>query len=373
MIMIEQSACRGQERIVFIWPIMGSLPFAWSEMTFSVRSGKSGCVENRRSRMVCLRTGPGKGSLVQALEIYSAITWSAFCYRVNYFGSICKVPFRAKSTSQVSDDFPVCTCFPWCFDGFADPLYSPCSVGKCSVLFSPACCRKYYICELGGFCQENILDNKKIKVFKAMSHMGCIRIGNHWILSHNVKSFNISFSCCLHHFHYSQTRLSRDLCIVPESFHLFPDCCVSHFLVSSYNVRQTAHVTGSLDIVLSTKGIDTCTWTSDHTAKHSQVSQCPYVVSTRSVLGYSHCVIDCGIRSISIGFCSFLDEFCRNSRNSGNLFRCVRSASSILRGSQTISFVPFLACSLNQEPITGWVSVLFEPITKRTSASFIDL
>ena len=64
-------------------------------------------------------------------------------------------------------------------------------------------------------------------------------------------------------------------------------------MIGRKNIGQTAHVAGSLDVVLAAERIDPAAGFSGISTKHGQVGQGLDVIHTGSVLGNSHGVKDC--------------------------------------------------------------------------------
>src|SRR5690554_5040978 len=77
---------------------------------------------------------------------------------------------------------------------FANPLYSPFSIGESTFFFGKTCRGKYHIGKLSCLVGENILHNEELNFLQHFFYKMQIRIGNHGVFAHNIEETNIPFS-----------------------------------------------------------------------------------------------------------------------------------------------------------------------------------
>ena len=100
-----------------------------------------------------------------------------------------------------------------------------------------------------------------------------IRIRHQWIFTDNIHGLYFTIICHGHHFGHGQPDFVRQPGNPPGRFHSFPDRLIGNRLVSRKNIGQSAHVTGALHVVLTTKRIHTTAGNPEIAAQHRQIGQ----------------------------------------------------------------------------------------------------
>ena len=151
-----------------------------------------------------------------------------------------------------------------------------------------------------------------------------IRIAHNRILSHDPHGINGAVNHCLSHFSGSQARLGWQR-TSPQFFKPEPGLIIINTLIPRQKHRRTCHITGALDIILAAQRIQAGTGLPEITGHKRKIGQAFNIVSSRGMLGYTHCIIDSGPFSGSIDFCRLFDI---RSRHPGDLFSPFRSTFS---------------------------------------------
>ena len=100
-----------------------------------------------------------------------------------------------------------------------------------------------------------------------------IRIGYQWIFTDDIKGFEGAVVGRRYHLGGRQAGLVGKLVHIPGLLHALARCGINDFLISGIHIRQPAHVTGALDVVLTAQRIDTTARDAQVAAKHGQVGQ----------------------------------------------------------------------------------------------------
>ncbi len=135
------------------------------------------------------------------------------------------------------------------------PLNPSFSIGKGSILLSKGGSRKYQIGKLCRFSEEYILNHQEVRLLQSFLNMFCVRIGYHWVLTHDIQEFNPSVFGSLEHLRNGQARFGGEF-NPPSLFKLFDDFRIVYLLIAWKVSGQCPHVTGTLDIILPPQGVD---------------------------------------------------------------------------------------------------------------------
>ena len=177
--------------------------------------------------------------------------------------------FVAQSLGKFDSDFPVSQSrHRW--HGLAHPRDTSLSVGEGAVFFQERRTRQKHMGVFGGFIQENVLHHDAFHGGQSGCHMLRIGIGLHDVFALAVQTQEGTVHGRVKHIGNAQTRLWTDA-DAPSALKQAARGGVRNVAIAWQLVREAAHVTRTLHIVLTTQGVHTHAFTSHHATGHGQV------------------------------------------------------------------------------------------------------
>ncbi len=154
-----------------------------------------------------------------------------------------------------------------------------------------------------------------------------VRIGEHRVLAHDVHAFQFAgvIDQDVHHDGdlVAGLWLADAVREAPGVGKLLVDALISDLLVTGEDVWETAHVTGALDIVLTTERVHAGTGLAQVAGEHLDVRDRPDVVHADGVLGDAHRVEDGPGPDRAEPLCSGLEVLNRDARDLRDVLKAV--------------------------------------------------
>ena len=265
-------------------------------------------VQNGGTGMVSGGAGPLEAAFFQTLIAHTAVRRRhSGHFGKDFLGSMEGV-LIAQRGHHVGENLKVRLAFAQTRNGLADPLDPAFGVGEGAILFGEGAAGQDYICQCGGFRQENVLDHQEFAVFQGVFHMVQVGIGHHGILTHDIQAPYAASFHGVHDFSNGQAGFTGEG-NTPGLFKLFPGSVVEDLLIGGEIGGQTAHVTGTLDIVLTAQGVDTAAVLADLAAQQCQVGGAHDTLGAGGVLSDTHGIVDTGFVCLGVQAGSLLQLF----------------------------------------------------------------
>ncbi len=119
-----------------------------------------------------------------------------------------------------------------------------------------------------------------------------VGIAHHRVLTHDIESLDLAIDGGVQDLHNGQANITGKGSHTPGVGKLLPRLRDRHRLIGGENIGQTAHIAGSLNVILSTKRIDSTRLDAHIPAQHGQVGDALHPVRPVDVLGHAHGVDD---------------------------------------------------------------------------------
>ena len=119
----------------------------------------------------------------------------------------------------------------------------------------------------GGFVQENVLHNDAFHRRQSRCYVLRVRVGLHNVFALAIQTKERTVHGCIKHIGDAQAGFGAE-CDAPCAFKQCACGGVRDMAVAGQLVWEAAHVASTLHIVLTTQGVHTHTFASDHAASH---------------------------------------------------------------------------------------------------------
>lgn len=150
-----------------------------------------------------------------------------------------------------------------------------------------------------------------------------IRVREHRVLAEHEDRSNLPRTSSFHHLRDGQPDLLREALYSPRRLEFRPCLGRGDHLIAREDVRESAHVAGTLDVVLATQGVDSTARDAEVSRDQGYVGAGLDVVDAGRVLGDAHGIEDrAGLRAGEEA-CRLAELLGRNSRDLLHLLRAV--------------------------------------------------
>ena len=155
----------------------------------------------------------------------------------------------------------------------------------------------------GGFVQEDVLHHDAFHGGQSCCHMLRIGVGLHNVFALAVQTQEGTVHGRVKHIGNAQSRLWTDA-DAPSAFKQAAGGGVRDMAITRQLVREAAHVTCTLHIVLTTQGVDTHTFTTHHATGHGQVGNAYDHGRALRVFCHTQAIVNRRVRTGGIQTCS---------------------------------------------------------------------
>ena len=207
----------------------------------------------------------------------------------------------------------------------ADTVDAPLCVGEGSVLLQECGTRKEDMGVVCSLVQEEIVNDDAIHGGKACGDMLCVRVRLENVLALDVDAPEGAIHGGVQHVRDPQAGLIRNG-HAPSLFEDIANLRYLHMAVAGKFVREGAHVTGTLHVVLAAQRVHADAIAADIAGQHGKVGNADDGGRTLAVLGDAQAVIDCAVSA------GCVEPGCGAQfagRNAGQCFGCLRAVGRI--------------------------------------------
>src|SRR4030042_682824 len=161
----------------------------------------------------------------------------------------------SHSSGNIAEDFCICFSPPQGLDRLSYSLTPPIRCAKRSILFCKTSSGKDHMAEFSSLRHEDILYHQEFQFLQNFLHMMEVWIADHWIFTHDVKSFHLPLFDCLKHLHNGKPGFPRKRGF-PSLLKLLCHGFVRDGLVPCVDIGKATHIASTLNIILASEWID---------------------------------------------------------------------------------------------------------------------
>ncbi len=167
-------------------------------------------------------------------------------------------------------------------------------INERAVLLQERRAGKEHMRELGGLVQEQVLYDETVEVAQRSLDVVRVRIGLRDVLALDVHATEVTRDGGVEHVRNAIARLGIDR-DAPVLLELRAHFVAGDWAVAREFVRERAHVTGTLHVVLAPERVHADARASDVSGRHCKVCHAHDHCRTLAVLGNPEPVVDCGV------------------------------------------------------------------------------
>ena len=173
----------------------------------------------------------------------------------------------------------------------SDTIYTAFGVDKGAILLEEGGSWQKYVCKLGGLIQKQILDNDTLHITECCLNVLGVRVRLCDVFSLYVYTLKVTCNRGVQHVGNAITGfvVNRD---APVFIKCSADDIITDGAITGQFMWERAHVTGTLDIILSAERINAHAHTTDVAGRHGEVGHCHDHGRTLAVFGDPKAVIN---------------------------------------------------------------------------------
>ena len=194
----------------------------------------------------------------------------------------------AHAGGDFADDLPVRFQIPFRLDGLEEALEAEVCRRIDTFMLAPGGRRQNHIRRCRGFGHKDILNNHQLQILKAFAHCGQFGVGLERIFTHDVGRTHFTVRRAVRQFADAVSGVCRQTFHAPGLRKLLAVFREFDVLVARIGVRQRAHITRTLHVILTTHRVHAHMRFTQIAGQHGEAGERAHGFHALVELGHTH-------------------------------------------------------------------------------------